>query len=171
MTPALQRQFGGQFCCLASRRKPSMDQNLTIFLAPICIIGGGGLIAFGALTLFGLDLLFKTKTQAILGICVGVVLIGALEIRFYASGASFFENQKVVVNYCHVVAEKENPGQQGTKSDALNKSIAACLSKEGYEWSPEHRHCKEAPLAMNEYCYLPTEFFSRLITKMQLVFE
>jgi hypothetical protein len=24
---------------------------------------------------------------------------------------------------------------------------------------------------MNEYCYLPTAFFSRLITKMQLVFE
>ena len=83
-----------------------MDQNLTIFLAPICIIGGGGLIAFGALTLFGLDILFKTKSQAILGICVGLVLIGALEIRFYASGASFFENQKVVVGYCHIEAEK-----------------------------------------------------------------
>jgi hypothetical protein len=32
-----------------------MDQNLTIFLAPFCIIVGGGLIAFGRLTLFGLD--------------------------------------------------------------------------------------------------------------------
>jgi hypothetical protein len=27
------------------------------------------------------------------------------------------------------------------------------------------------PLAMNKYCYLPTPFFSRQITKMQLVFE
>ena len=43
-----------------------MDQNLTIFLAPILIIGGGGLVAFGGLTLFGLDLVFKTKSQAIL---------------------------------------------------------------------------------------------------------
>ena len=94
-----------------------------------------------------------------------------LEIRFYASGASFFENQKVVVGYCHVEAEKANPSQRGTQSDALNKSIAACLSKEGYEWSPDHRRCKEAPLAMNEYCYLPTAFFSRLITNVQLMFE
>jgi hypothetical protein len=148
-----------------------MDQNLTIFLAPFLIIVGGGLIAFGGLTLFGLDLLFKTKSQAILGICVGFVLLGALEIRFFGSGASFFENQKVVVSYYHVVAEAANPGQRGTQSAALNRSIAACLSKEGYEWSPEHRRCKEAPLAMNEYCYLPTAFFSRLITKMQLVFE
>ncbi len=86
-----------------------MDQNLTIFLAPILIIVGGGLVAFGGLTLFGLDLVFKTRTQAILGICVGLVLLGVLEIRFYASGASFFENQKVVVGYCHVEAEKANP--------------------------------------------------------------
>jgi hypothetical protein len=148
-----------------------MDQNLTIFLAPICIIVGGGLIAFGGLTLFGLDLFYKTKSQAILGICAGLVLLGVLEIRFYGSSASFFENQKVVVSYCHVVAEKANPGQRGTQSDALNKSIAACLSKEGYEWSPEHRRCKEAPLAMNEYCYLPTAFFNRLITETQLLFE
>ncbi len=38
-----------------------MDQNLTIFLAPFLIIVGGGLVAFGGLTLFGLDLLFKTR--------------------------------------------------------------------------------------------------------------
>jgi hypothetical protein len=148
-----------------------MDQNLTIFLAPILIIGGGGLVAFGGLTLFGLDLVFKTRTQAILGICAGLVLLGVMEIRFYASGASFFENQKVVVGYCHVEAEKANPSQRGTQSDALNKSIAACLSKEGYEWSPDHRRCKEAPLGMNEYCYRPTAFFSRLITNVQLLFE
>jgi hypothetical protein len=148
-----------------------MDQDLTIFLAPMFIGVGGGLIAFGGLTLFGLDLLFKTRPQAILGICAGLVLLGALEIRFFGSSASFFENQKVVVSYCHVAAEKANPGQRGTQSDAINKSIAACLSKEGYEWSPEHRRFKEAPLAMNEYCYLPTAFFSRLITKTQLMFE
>jgi len=148
-----------------------MDQNLTIFLAPFLIIVGGGLIAFGGLTLSGLDLLFKSKSQAIAGICAGLVLLGALEIRFFGSSASFFENQKVVVSYCHVVAESANPGQRGTQSDAINKSIAGCLAKEGYEWSPQHRRCKEAPLAMNEYCYLPTASFSRLITKMQLLFE
>src|SRR6202047_5506011 len=142
-----------------------MDQKLTIFLAPFLSIVGGGLIAF-APTLFGLALVFKTKSQAILGICAGFVLLGALEI--FGSSASFFENQKVVVSYCHVVAESANHGKGGTQSDAINKSIAACLSKEGYEWSPEHRRCKEAPLAMNEYCYLPTAFFSRLITKVQL---
>jgi hypothetical protein len=146
-----------------------MDQDLTIFLAPIILIVGGGLIAFGGLTLFGHDLVFKTRSQAIGGIC-GLVILGVLEIRFFASSASFLENQKVVVSYCHLTAETANPGQRGTQSDAINKSIAACLSKEGYEWSPEHRRCKEAPLAMNAYCYLPTAWFSRLINA-QLLFE
>jgi hypothetical protein len=96
-----------------------MDQNLTIFLAPFLIIVGGGLIAFGGLTLFGLDLGFKTKSQAILGICTGLVLLGVPEIRFFGSDASFFESQKVVVSSCHVVAEIANPGQRGTQSDAM----------------------------------------------------
>ena len=145
-----------------------MDQDTTVSLVLLFIVTGGSLVAFGGLTLFGHHLFFKTRSQAILGICAGLVLLGVLEIRFYASGASFFENQKVVVSYCHIAAERANPGQRGTKSDAINKSIAACLSKEGYERSPEHRRCKEAPLAMNEYCYLPTAFFSRLITNFQL---
>ena len=93
-----------------------MDQNLTIFLAPILIIGGGGLVAFGGLTLFGLDLVFKTRTQAILGICVGLVLLGVLEIRFYASGASFFENQKVVVSYCHIARKLRIPASAAPKA-------------------------------------------------------
>src|SRR3984893_8169904 len=79
-----------------------MDQNLTIFLAPILIIVGGGLVAFGGLTLFGLDLLFKTKSQAILGICVGFVLLGALEIRFWV-GRIFFrkpESRGFVLSCC-----------------------------------------------------------------------
>jgi hypothetical protein len=33
------------------------------------------------------------------------------------------------------------------------------------------KFCKEAPLAMNAYCYLPTAWFSRLITNAQLLFE
>jgi hypothetical protein len=148
-----------------------MDQDTTVSLVLLFIVTGGGLVAFGGLSLFGHHLVFKTRSQAILGICAGLVLLGALEIRFYASSASFFENQKVVVSYCHIAAERANPGQRGTQSDAINKSIAACLSKEGYEWSPEHRRCKEAPLAMNAYCYLPTTFFSRTITNFQLLFQ
>jgi len=59
------------------------------------------------------------------------VLLGALEIRFFGSSASFFENQKVVVSYGHVAAETANPSQRGTQSDAINKSIAACLKQRG----------------------------------------
>jgi hypothetical protein len=148
-----------------------MDQDLTIFIAPWGIIIGGGLIAISGLTLFGHPLILQTKTQAILALFAGIVILGAVELRFVASSAAFLEAQKVVVSDCHLEAEAENPSKHGTQSDEINKSIAACLSQAGYEWNPEHRRCQEAPLAMNAYCYRPTGFFSRLITNMQLYFE
>ena len=134
------------------------------------IIIGGGLIALAGLNILGHPWISKTRTP-ILALFAGIVILGAVEIRFFASSAAFLEAQKVVVSDCHLQAEAENHGKHGTQSDDINKSIAACLSKAGYEWSPEHRRCQEAPLAMNAFCYLPTRFFSRLISKARLFFE
>ena len=136
-----------------------MDQDLTIFIAAWGIIIGGGLIALAGLNIFSHPWILKTRTP-ILALFAGIVILGAVEIRFFASSAAFLEAQKVVVSDCHLQAEAENPGKHGTQSDDINKSIAACLSQAGYEWSPEYRRCQEAPLAMNAFCYLPTRFFS-----------
>ena len=68
-----------------------MDQDLTIFLAPFAIVVGGALIATSGLTLFGYHYIYQNKTQAILGFLAGLVLLGGLELRFFASSASFFE--------------------------------------------------------------------------------
>ncbi len=146
-----------------------MDQDLTIFVAPYAIIIGGGLIAIGGLTLFGYPWIVKTRTQGILAILAGLLILGAIEIQFFTSSAAFLEAQKVTV--CHLQAEAQNPGKQGTQSEDINTSLKACLSRAGYEWSPGHRRCQEAPLAMNAYCYLPTASFSRLITTIQLYFQ
>jgi hypothetical protein len=116
-----------------------MDQDLTIFIAPWGIIIGGGLIALAGLNIFGHPWILKIRTHAILALFAGIVILGAVEIRFFALSAAFLEAQKVVVSDCHLQAEAENPGKHGTQSDDINKSIAACLSQAGYEWSPEHR--------------------------------
>jgi hypothetical protein len=148
-----------------------MEQDLTVFAAPFAIGVGGGLLALGGLSLFGYQYLFQTKTQAVLGICAGLVILGAMEVKFFSSSSLFLERQKVVVSDCHVEAENANPGKRGTQDPDINKSLAACLNRAGYEWSGEHRRCKDAPLAMNVYCYLPKGFFDRLVTNIQLVFE
>ena len=101
----------------------------------------------------------------------GLLILGAIEIQFFTSSAAFLEAQKVVVSDCHLQAEAQNPSKQGTQSEDINYSLKACLSRAGYEWSPGHRRCQEAPLAMNAYCYLPTAAFSRLITTIQLYFQ
>ena len=90
-----------------------MDQDLTIFVAPYAIIIGGGLIAIGGLTLFGYPWIVKTRTQGILAILAGLLLLGAIEIQFFTSSAAFLEAQKVVVSDCHLQAEAQNPRQAG----------------------------------------------------------
>ena len=148
-----------------------MEQDLTVFLAPFAIIIGGGLFAVGGLTLFGYPYIFQTKLQAILGLVAGIAILGVMEVKFFSASSLFLERQKVVVSDCHVEAEADNPGKRGTQDPAIDQSLAACMSKAGYEWSPEHKRCKDAPLAMNAYCYLPTGLFNRLITSTQLFFE
>jgi hypothetical protein len=148
-----------------------MDQDLTIFVAPYAIVIGGGLIAVGGLTLFGYPWIVKTKTQGILAIFAGFIILGAIEIQFFTSSAAFLEAQKVVVSDCHLQADARHPSKHGTQSEEINNSLKPCLNQAGYEWSPEHQRCKDAPLAMNAYCYLPTASFSRLITTIQLYFQ
>jgi hypothetical protein len=53
--------------------------------------------------------------------------------------------------------------RRATSKKAQRRSAHGQSQNPRYEWSSEHRRCKEAPLAMNEYCYRPTAFFSRLL--------
>jgi len=45
------------------------------------------------------------------------------------------------------------------------------MARSGYAWTTDHEHCKEAPLATNPLCYLPTGLFDRAVTKVQVAFE
>jgi hypothetical protein len=45
------------------------------------------------------------------------------------------------------------------------------MAQSGYAWTNDHEHCKEAPLATNPLCYLPTGLFDRAVTKVQVAFE
>lgn len=138
------------------------------------IIVGGGLIASGLLTLFNYQF-YKTKLQAIGALVGGIALIGTLELMFLSGNSVsnfFFQAQKQQVTACELVGEAAHPEQRGThNSPEIRQTIVACLNQAGYEWAGEHHNCREAPIATNPYCYLPTDFFSRAFTHVQLVFE
>lgn len=151
-----------------------MEQDVSIFLAPVIIIVGGGLIATALLTFFNYHF-YKTKLQAAGAFAAGLVLIGVLELMFISGNSAsgfFFESQKRQVTACELEGEAAHPEQRGVKnSPEIRKSILQCLNEAGYEWAGNHRNCQEAPVATNPFCYLPTDFLSRAFTNVQLVFE
>jgi hypothetical protein len=148
-----------------------MDQSIAVFLAPWALILGGGLVATSVLSFFNHHF-YKTKLLAVLAFCAGVLLLGLMELIFVSSSGYFFQAQKVVAGECELVGETAHPDQRVIKgSSEIRKAIVGCMENAGYEWVPEHRHCTEAPVPMNAYCYLPTGLFSRPFTKFQLIFE
>lgn len=148
-----------------------MDQSIGIFVAPWALILGGGLIATSGLTFFNHHF-YKTKLQAAAAFVAGVFVLFVMEILFVSSSGYFFQHQKVVMSECELEGETAFPEERKIKdSSDIRKAIAGCMSKAGYEWTSAHYNCQKAPVAMNAYCYIPTDLFDRTITNIQLVFE
>lgn len=149
-----------------------MNEDISGFIAPLTLILGGGLFALGALSFIGLDF-FKTKFQNRVAFAVGLAFIVATELIFVTSSQSgrFFSGLKLDVTDCELEGETELPQERHKDSKILHEHIVGCMAKLGYEWSPEHEHCKEARIATNSFCYLPTRPLARAIVKFQTTFE
>ncbi|PWB81202.1 MAG: hypothetical protein C3F11_15850 [Methylocystaceae bacterium] len=148
-----------------------MNQDLSVFITPVALVIGCALIAAGGL--YFIDIHFaKTRAQAIAALVTGGLIIGVLEIILAGSSVSFFKAQQVQTSACELEGESAHPeARQGVAAETIHKHILACMREAGYEWSPEHRNCKDAPVATNPYCYLPLGSFDRTITAFQLRFE
>jgi hypothetical protein len=148
-----------------------MNQDLAVFLTPAALVIGCALIA--AAGLYAIDMRFlRSRTQAIAAFVTGTLIIGVLEIILAGSSVSFFKAQQVQTSACELEGETAHPeARLGAAAEIIQKHIVACMQREGYEWIAQHRGCKEAVVATNPYCYLPTSSFDRTITSVQLSFE
>lgn len=148
-----------------------MDQNISTLLGPVLIIVGSGLLAGGMLYFAGIQY-FQSTLQAVAALVGGVVLIGVTTVAFMAdNGGFFFQAQKIYVSQCYIDGESAHPEARATSDNAAGRYIAGCIAKLGYEWSPAHTKCRDFLVPMNAFCYLPTNPFSRAVTKVQLSFE
>lgn len=148
-----------------------MNQDLSVFVTPFALVVGCALIAAGGLYFIEIQFL-KSRLQAIAALVAGFLVIGALEIVLAGSSVSFFKAQQVQTSACELEGESAHPeARLGADADVIHKHILACMKLAGYEWSPGHRNCNDAPLATNPYCYLPLDSFDRSITAFQLKFE
>ncbi|MBY6240115.1 hypothetical protein [Methylosinus sp. Sm6] len=148
-----------------------MNQDLSVFVTPFALIIGCALVAGGIL--YFIDIRFlRSQTQAIASLVAGFAVLGALEVVLAGSSVSFFKAQQVQTSACELEGESAHPeARLGADAEVIQKHIRACMQDAGYEWSPGHHNCKDAAVATNPYCYLPTGSFDRAITALQLRFE
>lgn len=148
-----------------------MNQDLSVFITPFALVIGCALIAAGGLYFIEIQFL-KSRVQAIAALVAGSIVLAALEVVLAGSSVSFFKAQQVQTSACELEGESAHPeARLGVDVSVIHKHILGCMQEAGYEWSPTHRNCKDAPVATNPYCYLPTAGFDRTITAFQLRFE
>jgi hypothetical protein len=149
-----------------------MNEDIAAFVAPLTLILGGGLLALGALSFIGVDY-FDSKLKSRVAFAVGLAFIVATELIFVTSSSSgrYFAGLKLDVTDCELDGETKLPEERHKQSRVLHEHIVGCMERLGYEWNAEHEHCKEARIATNSFCYLPTRPLARAIVRFQTAFE
>ena len=137
----------------------------------VLIFVGVALAAGGVLSL--LDGQFRvSKVTAVMAFVGGLIMVVGAEAGLIGSSSSFFKAQQIKTSACELDGESAYPENRRLDPDHLiRKYILGCMERSGYAWTSDHEHCKEAPLATNPLCYLPTGLFDRAVTKVQVAFE
>lgn len=150
-----------------------MDHRMTMLLVPWGLLLGCALVAGGGLYLFfDARYVLRSKLQAIAALVAGLLIIGVTEIAIVAyNGAAFFLAQKEYVSKCYVGGEAAFPAERATIDNAAGARVSECVRNLGYEWAPDHWKCRDFPVPMNAFCWLPTNPFSRAVTRFQLLLE
>jgi hypothetical protein len=149
----------------------ALNQDLAVFIVPFALVIGGSLLALGGLYFINIRYV-SSAPRAMAALVAGAVIIGILEIILYGSAVAFFKAQQVQTSACELVGESAHPeARRGADPTVIHKAITACMIEAGYEWDGKHRHCMDAPIATNPFCYLPIDSMDRTITNIQLSFE
>lgn len=149
-----------------------MNEDIAAFVAPLTLILGGGLVALGALSFMGMDY-FDNKFKSRVAFAIGLAFIVATEFIFVTSSSSgrYFAGLKSDVTDCELDGETRLPDERHKNSRLLHDHIVGCMVRLGYEWNADHGHCREAQIATNSFCYLPTRPMARAIVRFQTTFE
>jgi len=148
-----------------------LNQDLAVFIVPFALVIGCGLLAAGGLYFINIRFIASLRV-AVAAIIAGGLVLGVLEIILYGSSVGFLKAQQLQTSACELEGESAHPeARRGSDPEIIKKTIIACMSEAGYDWDGEHRHCKDAPVATNPFCYVPAAGFDRTITKFQMNFE
>ncbi|HEY8071251.1 MAG TPA: hypothetical protein VIE47_04710 [Methylocystis sp.] len=145
---------------------------MVAFVAPMTLVLGAGLFAAGLLSFVDIHF-FQTKLAERAALAAGLALILLTELMFASSSMSqrFLNGQRSDVLECRLDAETALPEERHKNSQEMQNRIVQCMKGFGYKWTTGHKRCKEAPVATNAFCYLPTRPFDRVVTEFLMMFE
>jgi hypothetical protein len=148
-----------------------LNQDLAVFFVPFGLIISCALLAGGGLYFINIRFL-QSGRAAVAAITAGALVLIMLEIILYGSSTGYFKAQQLATSACELEGESAHPeARQGVNENVIRQTILACMKEAGYEWRGDHRHCVDAPVATNPFCYQPLEAFDRAITDFQMKFE
>ncbi len=137
----------------------------------VLVFVGVALAASGLL--YFIDIKFvRDRTSAIAALVVGLAMVVGAEVALTGASVSFFKAQQARTSVCELEGEGAHPeNRRDDTGKVIYKHIVGCMKLAGYEWTLQHQHCKEAPVATNPLCYLPSGAFDRAVTSVQVAFE
>lgn len=126
--------------------------DMITFVAPLTLLLGAALFAAGAVSLLDVHL-FKTTLAERIALVAGLTLIVLTEFIFAASNVSlrFLNGQRSDVLECRLDAETALPEERHRNSPDLQNRIVQCMNGFGYQWTANHKRCKEASVATNPF--------------------
>jgi len=142
------------------------------FVAPLTLALGAGLLAAGILSLLDIHF-FETRLADRAALAGGLSLIVVAELIFASSDMSmrFLNGQRSDVLECRLDAETASPEERHKDSPLMQINIIECMKRFGYEWAPSGARCKQATVATNPFCYLPSRRFDRPVTKLLMILD
>jgi hypothetical protein len=141
--------------------------EMIAFVAPVILVLGAGLFAAGVLSFLDIHFFEKRLAERV-ALAGGLSLIFLAELIFASSDMSmrFLNGQRSDVLECRLDAETALPEERHKGSPVMQAKIIECMKRFDYEWVPDGVRCKEAMVATNPLCYLPTRGFDRAVTKL-----
>lgn len=145
--------------------------EMIAFVAPVTLILGAGLFDAGLLSFLDVHF-FETRLAERVAFAAGLAFIVLSELIFTSSDMSmrFLNGQRSFTLECRLDAETALPDERRKNSPLMQKRIIECMNGLGYEWAPNRARCKEATVATNPFCYLPSRAFARVITEILMLF-
>ncbi len=153
-----------------------MPAELSASIMIVAFLLGSIMVVIGGLGFMRSNPVLMTPhsqlSQGIVFAIAAFMFVAGISVHFSgSSNTAFLRGQLAQTSKCELEGEAAYPTLRREQSGVINQHIISCMQRSGFSWVEQAWLCQEAPMATNGYCYEPSGWFDRAVTKTQLVFN